>query len=137
MERKTAGEFDQELLNLFDVRGMASTGAVFWRGRAVRCRWAPGHAADSLSPRSRRPQSRRTQRLRMRDRLRSAHGTGMSAPSGAARGFTATLPSSRSCTRTVLNPHIEDRTRLLALATSWASRGRPYPAEAPRDEEMR
>ena len=123
MERRTAGEFDQELLNLFDLyvhgdidrRGFLERAAKF----AVGGMTAAG-LLDALSPRFAEAQQVAKDDKRLRTEwidYESPQGTGkVRAYLARPESSTGKLPSILVIHENRgLNPHIEDITRRLAL----------------------
>ena len=123
MERKTAGEFDQELLNLFDLyvhgdidrRGFLERAAKFAVGGVT-----AAMLLDSLSPRFAEAQQVAKDDKRLRIEwidYESPQGTGkVRAYLARPEAVTAKLPGVLVVHENRgLNPHIEDITRRLAL----------------------
>jgi len=123
MERKTAGEFDQELLNLFDLyvhgdidrRGFLERAATFAVGGIT-----AAMLLDALSPRFAQAQQVAKDDKRLRIEwidYESPQGTGkVRAYLVRPEAVTAKLPGVLVVHENRgLNPHIEDITRRLAL----------------------
>jgi len=123
MERKTAGEFNQELLNLFDLyvhgdidrRGFLERAAKFAVGGVT-----AAMLLDSLSPRFAEAQQVAKDDKRLRTEwidYESPQGTGkVRAYLARPEAVTAKLPGVLVVHENRgLNPHIEDITRRLAL----------------------
>ena len=123
MERKTAGEFNQDLLNLFDLyvhgdidrRGFLERAAKFAVGGVT-----AAMLLDSLSPRFAEAQQVAKDDKRLRTEwidYESPQGTGkVRAYLARSEAVTAKLPGVLVVHENRgLNPHIEDITRRLAL----------------------
>ena len=123
MERKTAGDFNQELLNLFDLyvhgeidrRGFLERAAKFAVGGVT-----AAMLLDSLSPRFAEAQQVANDDKRLRTEwidYESPQGTGkVRAYLARSEAVTAKLPGVLVVHENRgLNPHIEDITRRLAL----------------------
>ena len=123
MERKTAGEFNQELLNLFDLyvhgdidrRGFLERAAKFAVGGVT-----AAMLLDSLTPRFAEAQQVAKDDKRLRTEwidYESPQGTGkVRAYLARSEAVTAKLPGVLVVHENRgLNPHIEDITRRLAL----------------------
>src|SRR5580765_8245794 len=123
MERKTAGEFNQDLLNLFDLyvhgdidrRGFLERAAKFAVGGVT-----AAMLLDSLSPRFAEAQQVANDDKRLRTEwidYESPQGTGkVRAYLARSEAVTAKLPGVLVVHENRgLNPHIEDITRRLAL----------------------